>query len=79
MQYEIKYKRWLFWKKIKVVGHRYESTADKMALYFADGSIREIPQWSKCEVVLGTDWVLAVKKDLETKAGQAIPLNVEGV
>ena len=78
MQYKISYKRGLFWKEITVKGHRYEPQYDKMVLYFADGSIREIPQWSKCEVFLDTDWVLAVKKDMESKAGQSIPLTVGG-
>ena len=78
MQYKISYKRGLFWKELLVTGHRYEPASDKMVLYFTNGSIREIPQWSKCEVFLDTDWVLAVKKDMESKAGQSIPLTVGG-
>jgi hypothetical protein len=78
MQYKIRYKRRFLWKEITVTGHRYEPSTDKMVLYFADGSIKELPQWSKCEVFLGTDWVLAVKKDMESKAGQSIPLTVGG-
>ncbi len=76
MQYVFKYRRRLFWKKEVVKGHGYDSAQNKMILYYPDGSVREVSNWSKCEVALGTDWVLSVKKNMEQQAGQSIPLSV---
>lgn len=61
-----------------IQGHRYEQAMNKMVLFFQDGSIREIPNWSSREVVLGVDWVLAVKKQMEAQSGQSVPLTVGG-
>ena len=78
MTYVFKYrKRWL-WKKERVVGHQYLEAQDKMCLYSEDGSIREIKEWSKSEVSLGVDWVMAIKKKMEEKTGTTVPLNVKG-
>ena len=74
--YVFKFKRRLFWKKIKVVGHNYLEKQDKMCLYMQDGSIKEIKEWTKCEVELGVDWVNAVKSKMEQKAGANVPVNV---
>lgn len=79
MTYKVKFKQGLFWRSFEVQGHRYESSMDKMILYFTNGSLREIPQWSKHEVVFDVDWMLAVKKQLENESGQSIPLAVGGV
>ena len=76
--YVFKFKRKWFWKRIKVVGHNYLQAQDKMVIYKEDGSIREIKNWSKCEVSLGTDWVMFTKKKMEEKTGTAIPINVKG-
>jgi hypothetical protein len=76
MKYVFKWRRNLFWKSKKVIGHRYESDMDKMVIYFENGAIREIKKWSDCEVMLGSDWVLAQKKNLEVRAGTTIPLNI---
>lgn len=78
MNYIFKYKRKYFWKKIQVVGHNYLQEQDKMVIYREDGGLKEIKEWSKCEVELGTDWVLAVKKKMEEKTGTTVPLNVKG-
>jgi hypothetical protein len=78
MTYRIKFKRSWRWRCFEVCGHHYESSVDKMTLYFPGGSLREIPCWSKCEVVLDVDWMLAVKKKLEADSGQSVPLNVGG-
>lgn len=77
MNYVFKYRRRLFWKSETVSGHRYEADQDKMVIYYPDGAVKELSKWSKCEVALGKDWVLAVKKNMEQKAGQAIPLAVD--
>lgn len=69
-----RYKFW--WHKERVMGHRYEKDQNKMIIYFEDGSLREIKNWSDCEVKLGLDWVAWVKKDMEKKSGQSVPLNV---
>ncbi len=78
MQYKFKFRRktWLPFRGITVVGHRYDQSQDKMILYFPDGSVQEIANWAKCEVKLGTDWVLAQQKSMEKQAGQPIPLTV---
>jgi len=79
MQYQFKYRKAgrLFWNKKQVVGHKFEQNQNKMILYFANGSLIEIAHWIDHEVELGTDWVLAIKKDMESKAGQQIPLNID--
>jgi len=75
--YKFKYRRGLIWRSAKVTGHRYEQALDKMVLFFADGSLREIAEWSKFDLKLGLDWALVMKKAMEEKAGQAVP--VKGV
>ncbi len=77
MQYVFKYRRYLFWKKETVIGHGYDAAQNKIVLYYPDGGIKEIANWSKCEVRLGSDWVLSVKKNMEKKAGHPISLAVE--
>ena len=77
MRYVFKYRRRYFWVRETVIGHGYDPVQNKMILYFPSGAVREIAEWSKCEVALGTDWVLATKKSIEQKAGQPIALAVE--
>lgn len=76
MTYRFRYKKWFFWRSLKVVGNSYNRDLDRMYLYFPDGGIRELSGWSKYDCKLGQDWVLAVKKDMESKAGQ--PIVVKG-
>ena len=66
-RYKFKYKRWLFWKTEIVVGHKLEN--DTMVLYKEDGGLKTIPFWSKHSLVLGADWALSVKKNLEQQTG----------
>ena len=54
----------------------YDTHQDKMVLYLPDGGVQEICLWSQCEVKLGTDWALAMKKKMEASLGQVIPMNV---
>lgn len=63
-----------FWRTEVVVGHHYEAAQNKMVLFFANGSVRELANWTGCELRLGTDWVLAQKQVMEEKAGQPITL-----
>lgn len=65
----------LQWKSHKVKGHRYEAGLDRMVLFYENGSIMEIPAWSKCRVKLGTDWALAVKQAMEKESGQSVPVD----
>ncbi len=74
--YKFQYRRGLFWKKVSVIGHGYISDQNKMILYHPSGAVSEIRNWSKCELFLDTDWVLAVKKDMTEKAGQTVSLAV---
>lgn len=74
MKYLLKYRRRFFWKKVVVIGHRYEELFDKLVIYLEDGGVEEICRWSKCDLRLGQDWALAVKKNAEEKAGQSIPV-----
>ena len=76
MTYIFNYRRRFFWHKIKVIGHHYEQVQDKMALHLPDGSIQEIASWKSCEVKLGADWVLAMKKQMEKASGQSINIDV---
>lgn len=76
MKYLFCYRRKWFWKKITVVGHGYEQSQDKMILYFENGGLQEICEWSKCEIKLGPDWVLAKKKMMEMESGVDVKLNI---
>lgn len=67
-----------FFCKIKVIGHKFEPSQNKMVVFLPDGGVQEIARWSSCELRLGTDWVLAQQKALSAQAGQQIPLAVEG-
>ena len=76
MPYKFTFRRKWFWSTLKVVGHKYLDKQDKMCVYFQDGSLREIKEWSKHEVKLGTDWVNSVKSRMEKESGTSIPLDV---
>ena len=79
MSYTFKYKRFKawFWKKEEVIGHNWDKDLDIMTLFYPNGGQRTIIRWKDCEVRLGTDWVLALKKDMEMKAGHPIILDVD--
>lgn len=72
MKYIFKYKKGFFWKKIEVVGHKILNDLDRADLFFEDGSIYSISQWSKCDLKLEKDWVLALKKQMEKESGKKI-------
>jgi hypothetical protein len=76
MTYEFKWKRWVLWQNKAVIGHRLDKEINRMDLYLQDGSIYSIPQWDKCTLKLGTDWVLFTKKQMEKESGQNVSLAV---
>lgn len=52
---------------------------DAMVLYFEDGSIERIPEWSNYYMKLGSDWALVIKNKMEKESGVNIKLNtIEG-
>ena len=69
-EYYFKWRKGFFWKKKKVVGHKYQEDQNKMLLYLNNGGLHEISNWSQCECKLGIDWVLAVKDQIKEEAGQ---------
>lgn len=78
MEYKIVYKylsSW-FWKKIIVTGHSYQKELDKMVFFKKDGSIQEVPLWSKYHVKLGPDFLIAQKKQIEQETGVDVKLNI---
>jgi hypothetical protein len=75
MTYKFKYKRSIFWHSIDVVGHSYTAEQNKCILYLENGGIREISDWKSCELSLGFDWVIAVKKHMESQTGTPIAVN----
>jgi hypothetical protein len=77
MKYKIKYSHGWRSKTALVSGHRYEQNIDKMILFFPDGSLREVPCWSKRTVWLGLDWVAAQKNELEKRAAIPVILKTE--
>ena len=46
-----------------------------MILYFQDGSIERIPEWSKYHFKLGVDWKLALKQQMEKEINQEVKVN----
>ena len=72
MSYIFKYKRRFFWHKKKVAGHTYLKDMDRMDIFFEDGSVYSISQWSKYDLILGVDWVLYTKKQMEKESASKI-------
>lgn len=48
---------------------------DAMILYFQDGSIERICEWSKYDFKLGVDWKLALKQQMEKEINQEVKVN----
>lgn len=67
MDYTVHYKKYFFWKKIKVKGHRFEKEIDRMDFYLPDDTVFSIGQWSKCDMKLGLDWVLVMQKQKQNE------------
>lgn len=83
MKYKFNYKKTFFWHSVEVVGHALERNPDgtynnnKMVLYYENGGIEVLSDWSKCSLRLGLDWVLAQKEAMEKEAGNPVKLNVK--
>jgi len=75
MKYKFFYKRFLFWSSETVVGHKLEDN-NSMTLYYEDGGIKTIPDWSKYALRLKADWVLAVKKNMDNQTGMDIKVKM---
>lgn len=77
MEYYFIYARWydLLWHRVKIIGHKATPELDRMDLYHKNGSITSISGWSKCDLRLGKDWVLATKELMEKESGQDVKLN----
>ncbi len=73
MRFEFHCRKFLFWRSYLVIGFKYEKDLNRMILYFEDGSILELCEWSKYDCKLGQDYFDCIKKDMEQKAGQSIP------
>jgi len=79
MEYIYKYKKinsWI-WKKEKVVGHKLIVDLDKLELYYKDGSVQQIPEYSKLLVKLGQDWVVSVEKSMKKESGLDIKAEID--
>ena len=79
MHYYIRWKKKFIWHTDgPLKGHRLDKELNRMDMFFADGSLKSIPQWNKCTMKLGTDWVLFTKDAMEQEAGREIKLKVGG-
>lgn len=68
--YKLKIKRKLFWKTYKnVTGHQFLKDVDRMDIFFED-KIISIPRWSHCTLLLGADFILEQKKEIEKEVGR---------
>ncbi len=74
--FKFRWKKGLFWKTRKIIGFKSEVSIDRMMIFFADGSFREIAQWSKCDCRLDKDFFDMQHKKMEQEAGQAVPVKV---
>lgn len=78
-EFKIRYRRKdkRLWKTEKIVGLMRDISSGRMNMYHKDGTIHEIPDWKEYESILGPDWVLAQKENMEKEAGgQSVPLKV---
>lgn len=74
--YIFKYKKSFFFRKIKAIGHKFDSDNKRMDVYHIDGSITSIAEWNKYTLFLGVDWVLFTKKLMEKESGKKIDLAI---
>lgn len=72
MKYTFKYKKYLLWRTIKnVKGHALDG--DRMDIFLDDGII-SISGWSKYDMKLGSDFIIAQKESMENETGQPISM-----
>lgn len=72
--FKVKWKRRWFWRSMRCEGVVYLKDQDKMSLHLPNGTQIEVPEWSKCAVIVGRDWLVAVQKAMELQSGHAIPI-----
>lgn len=75
MQYKFKYKKGWLWKTEIITGHYYDKDSDRMDVFFPDGSIKSFGSWKDYDLLLGTDWKLAVQKNMEKESGTSVNVN----
>ena len=76
MKYKFKYKRigsW-FWSSKLVIGHGVDR--NRLILYFEDLSLLEVPKFDDLEILLGTDWKLHVKSQMEKETNNTIEVKL---
>ena len=74
MSYIFKYKKGFFWRKKEITGHHYIKDMDRMDIFFKNGSVYSIAGWSKYDLILGVDWVLYTKKQMEKESATTIKM-----
>lgn len=72
MKYKFKYRWRFFWRTILVIGHNLDKDLDRMDLYLEGGGILSLSRWSRFDLLLGSDWQLAVKTKMEEESNQTI-------
>ena len=60
------------WNTVKIIGHQWDKTQNKMLIYYPDGGIEEIARWTDCECKLGQEWVLFTKSKMSKEAGLSL-------
>lgn len=75
MKYTFKYRKGFFWKTIKLAkGHAMNDSGTRMDVFLDDGII-SISEWDKCDMKLGSDFMLSQKEAMEDESGQNIKVN----
>lgn len=74
--YVFYYKKYFFWRKINVIGHKLDEEKNMMVLHTDGGGLQTIINWNKYSMKLKKDWVLAVKENLEKQTGIDVKLSV---
>jgi hypothetical protein len=75
-KYRIKWRRigQLFWNIEKdCIGHKTEG--NDFIIYYSNKGLKKIPEWSRCEMILGNDWFQATVSQAKKQTG--ISLNLE--
>lgn len=74
MTYKFKYKKGWFWKTETIIGHQLQIEANRMDLFYADGTILSVGGWDQCDLSLGKDWIEYTKAQMEEESGADIKL-----
>ena len=77
MIYSFKWRRlgkYFYTNEKNVIGHCFMEPLNRFVVRYSGGSIKEIPEWTKCEFKSGPDWHAAEQERLNEQAGQVVPL-----